>query len=226
MTVCLLRWLSRRPQLSDTLRQYSDRFDCVVSADEGGFVEYWRPSEQFELPTNVPGLWSFKSQTDLYEFKKVSSRPVPRPFSWSILPDVKFYFQSKSTPTCITLSPDSASFITFSLPDRQIRIFSFLTGKMTRKYDESLAAIQEMQQAGTAVYRVEDMEFGRRLAVEKDIELPGPDGKVPGAWINAVWDESGAFVLYPTLLGIKGKPSLRSALASLMVYLLSWGSQL
>jgi len=98
---------------------------------------------------------------------------------------------------------------------------------MTRKYDESLAAVQEMQQAGTAVYRVEDMEFGRRLAVEKDIELPGPDGKVPGAWINAVWDESGAFVLYPTLLGIKGKPSpLRSALASLMVYLLNWRPQL
>ena len=83
---------------------------------------------------------------------------------------------------------------------------------MTRKYDESLAAIQEMQQAGTAVYRVEDMEFGRRLAVEKEIELPGPDGKVPGAWINAVWDESGAFVLYPTLLGIKGGYLLRSPL--------------
>ena len=79
---------------------------------------------------------------------------------------------------------------------------------MTRKYDESLAAIQEMQQAGTAVYKVEDMEFGRRLAVEKELELPGPDGKVPGAWINAVWDESGAFVLYPTLLGIKGSGPL------------------
>ena len=74
MTVRLLRLLPRRPQLSDTLRQYSDRFDCVVSADEGGFVEYWRPSEQFELPTNVSGLWSFKTQTDLYEFKKVSPR--------------------------------------------------------------------------------------------------------------------------------------------------------
>ncbi|KAG5221326.1 peptidyl-prolyl cis-trans isomerase [Salix suchowensis] len=64
--------------------------------------------------------------------------------------------------------------------DRQIRIFSFLTGKLSRKYDESLTAIQEMQQAGTAVYRVEDMEFGRRLAVEKELELPGPDGHVPG----------------------------------------------
>ena len=84
-------------------------------------------------------------------------------------------------------------------------MFSFLSGKMTRKYDESLAAIQEMQQAGTAIYKVDDMEFGRRLAVEKELELPGPDGKVVGRWINAVWDESGAFVIYPTLLGIKGK---------------------
>ena len=76
---------------------------------------------------------------------------------------------------------------------------------MTRRYDESLNAIQEMQQAGTAVYKVEDMEFGRRLAVERELELPGPDGRIPGMWINAVWDESGAFVLYPILLGIKGE---------------------
>ena len=73
-----------------------------------------------------------------------------------------------------------------------------------RKYDESLEAVQEMQQAGTTVYRVEDMEFGRRLAVERELELPEPDGRVPGRWCNAIWDESGAFILYPTLLGIKG----------------------
>jgi peptidylprolyl isomerase domain and WD repeat-containing protein 1 len=66
-----------------------------------------------------------------------------------------------------------------------------------------------MQQAGTAIYRVEDMEFGRRLAVERELELPGPDGHVPGRWNNAVWDESGAFVIYPSLLGIKGVISFR-----------------
>jgi len=113
--------------------------------------------------------------------------------------------QAKSIPACITLSPDSSSFVTFSLPDRQIRIFSFLTGKLTRKYDESLKAIQEMQQASTSVHRVEDMEFGRRLAVERELEIPGPDGRIPAMWTNAVWDESGTFVLYPTLLGIKGQ---------------------
>ena len=118
---------------------------------------------------------------------------------------LKLIVQSKSVPTCITLSPDSSSFVTISLPDRQIRIFNFLSGKITRKYDESLTTVQEMQQAGTSIYKVDDMEFGRRLAVERELELPGPDGKIPGMWMNAIWDESGCFIIYPTLLGIKCK---------------------
>jgi len=118
--------------------------------------------------------------------------------------------QSKSAPTCITLNPSSSSFVTFSLPDRQVRVFSLLSGKLLKKYDESLEAIQEMQQAGTAVAKLDDMEFGRRLAGERELELPGPDGKIPGKLINAIWDESGAFVIYPTLLGIKGKSLLPS----------------
>ncbi|TRM64013.1 hypothetical protein BD626DRAFT_493498 [Schizophyllum amplum] len=159
---------------------YSDRYDTVISADEGGFIEYWEPREPYESRKDVPGLWQYKSETDLFEFKK-----------------------SKSTPTCITLSPDSSSFVTFSLPDRQIRVFSFLKGKLTRKYDESLTAIQEMQQAGTAVHKVEDMEFGRRLAMERELELPDPEGRVAARWSNAVWDESGCFIIYASLLGIK-----------------------
>lgn len=54
------------------VEQYSDKYDCVISADEGGFVEYWQPAEPFTLPKNVPRLWNYKSETDLYEFKKVS----------------------------------------------------------------------------------------------------------------------------------------------------------
>ncbi|KAI6030857.1 hypothetical protein F5J12DRAFT_762754 [Pisolithus orientalis] len=175
------------------LMAYSDRFDTVISADENGFVEFWEPTEPFELPKKVPGMWKYKSTTDLYEFKK-----------------------TKSVPTCITLSPDSSSFVTFSLPDRFIRIFSFITGKMTRKYDESLTAIQEMQQAGTTAYRVDDMEFGRRLALERELELPEADGRIPAMWSNAIWDESGAFVIYPTLLGIKVVNTVTNKVVRLM----------
>jgi len=67
-----------------------------------------------------------------------------------------------------------------------------------------------MQQAGTTIYKIDDMEFGRRLAVERELELPGPDGKIPGMWMNAIWDESGSFIIYPTLLGIKGKCRLNA----------------
>lgn len=78
---------------------------------------------------------------------------------------------------------------------------------MNRKYDESLTAIQEMQQTGTGVHRLDDMEFGRRLAVERDLEKEG-EGKKAASTINLIWDESGNFIIYPTLLGIKGTHGL------------------
>lgn len=112
--------------------------------------------------------------------------------------------QAKSIPTSLTFSPSGTHFSTLSLPDRQIRIFSFLTGKKTRQYDESLQAIQEMQQAGTAVFRMDDMEFGRRLAVERELE------KVGQGIGTTAWDETGGFLLYPTMLGIKGESGLAS----------------
>jgi peptidylprolyl isomerase domain and WD repeat-containing protein 1 len=68
-----------RVSLRDLIRgglivQYSSKYDCVVSADEQGFVEYWQPSEPWGVPS-VPGMWSFKSSTDLFHFKKVSLEP-------------------------------------------------------------------------------------------------------------------------------------------------------
>ncbi|KDQ09914.1 hypothetical protein BOTBODRAFT_36728 [Botryobasidium botryosum FD-172 SS1] len=158
------------------LIKYTDRYDTVISADESGFVEYWQPREPFEPPKNVPGMWTYKSSTDLYEFKK-----------------------TKTIPTSLTFSPDSSHFATLSCPSLTVRVFNTLTGKMTRKYDESLTAIQEMQQAGTTVYKMDDMEFGRRLALERELEKDERAIRT----MNAVWDESGNLLIYPTLLGIK-----------------------
>lgn len=180
-----------------SILQYTPHYDCVISADEAGFVEYWRPAEPWDPPKNVPGLWEFKASTDLYHFKK--ARGFTQLFK-RYLSDTLPFYQNKQIPTSLTISPNSSHFVTISLPSRHINIFNFLTGKLTRTYDESLTAIQEMQQAGTAIYKVDDMEFGRRLAVERELE------KDERAWrtMNAVWDESGNFVIYPTLLGIKG----------------------
>ncbi|KAF7730577.1 Peptidyl-prolyl cis-trans isomerase cyp15 [Apophysomyces ossiformis] len=155
------------------LMAFNSRFNCVVSVDKSGMIEYWSPEEPFDLPKDLG--FELKTETDLYEFKK-----------------------AKSVPTCLTFSPDQLHFVTMSFPDRQVRLFKFLTGKIYRKYDESLHIISEMQQAGTALYKLDDMEFGRRLAVDKELEKSSQS-----QCVNAVFDESGNFVIYATLLGIK-----------------------
>ncbi|KAK0703822.1 hypothetical protein B0T26DRAFT_744504 [Lasiosphaeria miniovina] len=154
------------------LMAFNDNYDCVLSADDGGMVEYWRPSGSYSKPDNV---FQYKSSTDLFEFKK-----------------------AKSVPSSLTVAPDGTRFATFSFPDRKIRIFEFASGKLYRAYDESLRVIEEMQQAGTALQKLDVVEFGRRLAVEREIESPTLRNK-----LNVIFDESGHFILYGSYLGIK-----------------------
>jgi peptidylprolyl isomerase domain and WD repeat-containing protein 1 len=151
---------------------FNNAYDCVLSADEAGMIEYWRPSDGFEKPDDV---FELKSSTNLFEFRR-----------------------AKSTPSSITISPSGHQFTTFSFPDRQIRVFDFPSGKLYRTYDESLSTITDMQQAGTALQRLDEVEFGRRLAVERELENPVTRPK-----INVLFDESGHFILYGSLLGIK-----------------------
>ncbi|KAL8798149.1 MAG: hypothetical protein Q9182_006917 [Xanthomendoza sp. 2 TL-2023] len=155
-----------------TAMAYNNEYDCAVSVDEGGMIEYWRPGGAYEKPDNV---WELKSSTDLFAFKK-----------------------TKSTPTSVIVSPDGASFATFSFPDRQVRVFHFASAKLLRSYDESIGTITDMQQAGTSLQKLDDVEFGRRLAVERDIENPALRNK-----INVIFDESSKFIIYGSILGIK-----------------------
>ena len=151
---------------------YNPIHDYAISADSSGSIEYWSPSEAQEKPN---GLFELKSSTQLFEFKK-----------------------SKSTPTSITMSPSGSHWATFSLPDRKVRVFSFLSGRLYRSYDESIQTLNEMQQAGTALHKLEEVEYGRRLAAERDVETGDKGSK-----INVIFDESSNFVMYGSLYGIK-----------------------
>jgi peptidylprolyl isomerase domain and WD repeat-containing protein 1 len=115
----------------------------VLSADERGMLEYWTPenNEQGHIEAN-PQFVSFKlkSETDLYDFKKNRLRPAS-----------------------IQFSPDFHKFVTFEFKDRVFRLFNFKTGKIIKKFDESLEQVEEQS-------KLDLMEFGRRLAVEREIE--------------------------------------------------------
>lgn len=152
---------------------YNNAYDCVISADESGMIEYWRPSGSFEKPDNV---FEMKSSTSLFEFKK-----------------------AKSMPCTIGLSPSGSQFATISFPDRKVRVFDFPTGKLYRTYDESITTITDMYQAGTlSSDPLDAVEFGRRMAVEREL-----DNSFVHSRVNVLFDESGHFILYGSILGTK-----------------------
>nr|GMD69531.1 peptidyl-prolyl cis-trans isomerase CYP71 [Ipomoea batatas] len=152
--------------------KYNHIFDTVISADEKGIIEYWSPTT-LQFPEEVVNF-KLKSDTNLFEFVKC-----------------------KTNISSIEVSPDGKQF-SITSPDRRIRVFWFRTGKLRRVYDESLEVAQDLQRSDVPLYRLEAIDFGRRMAVEREFEktenAPQP---------NAVFDESSNFIIYATLLGIK-----------------------
>ncbi|KAG0497286.1 hypothetical protein HPP92_001759 [Vanilla planifolia] len=152
--------------------RYNHIYDTVISADANGVLDYWSPAN-LQFPED--GLsFRLKTDTNLFDIAK-----------------------AKTTVSAIEVSSYGNQFAITS-PDRRIRVFWFKTGKMRRVYDESLEVAQDLQRSDAPMYRLEAIDFGRRMAVEREIEKTE---NAPQA--NAIFDESCNFLLYATLLGIK-----------------------
>ncbi|KAL6575760.1 cytochrome P450 monooxygenase 71 [Orobanche hederae] len=152
--------------------KYNHEYDTVISADDKGIIEYWSPASLQFPETGV--TFRVKSDTDLFAIVKC-----------------------KTTVSTIEVSPDGKQF-SITSPDRRIRVFWFRTGKLRRVYDESLEVAQDLQRSDVALYRLDAIDFGRRMAVEKEMEKTESSSQP-----NAVFDGSSNFLIYATLLGIK-----------------------
>ncbi|XP_039118155.1 peptidyl-prolyl cis-trans isomerase CYP71 [Dioscorea cayenensis subsp. rotundata] len=154
------------------MMKYNPVYDTVISADAKGVLEYWCPTT-LQFPESGVSF-KLKTDTNLFDIAKC-----------------------KTTVSSIEVSPDGNQFAITS-PDRRIRVFWFKTGKLRRVYDESLEVAQDLQRSDAPLYRLEAIDFGRRMAIEREIEktesAPQP---------NAVFDDSCNFLIYATLLGIK-----------------------
>lgn len=150
--------------------KYNHVYDAAVSVDRAGIVEYWTgPSREYGFPNNVK--FSSKLDTDLFDFVK-----------------------SKTYPTAIAFSPDGKKMATISL-DRKVRVFNFLSGKLHKVLDESLQRFHDLQHQ---TQQLPNMEFGRRMATERDLEK-----SEAVHYANVLFDASGHFILYSTMLGVK-----------------------
>ncbi|KAL9918842.1 peptidylprolyl isomerase domain and WD repeat-containing protein 1 isoform 1-T2 [Glossina fuscipes fuscipes] len=150
---------------------YNVPMETVISIDRNGILEYWQNSKyDYKFPQKLVKFTS-KLDTSLFEFAKC-----------------------KTLVTGLTISQDGKRFATIST-DRKVRVFQFSTGKLIRIYDEALNTYTQMQQTPHAL---PNMEFGRRMAAERDLEKSDFN-----THNNIIFDASGHFILYPTLMGIK-----------------------
>lgn len=153
-----------------TFMEYNQCYDVVVSGDSAGMLEYWGGhSQEFAFPKCVK--FEHKVDTDLYEFVRHKTRAVG-----------------------VSFSPDGRLLAAMGA-DRKVRVFHFLTGRLHRVFDEALEIFTEQQQKTP---QLPNMEFGRRLAQERELE------KQPAfALTNALFDDSGNFILYASMVGVK-----------------------
>ncbi|KAL2899500.1 Peptidyl-prolyl cis-trans isomerase CYP71 [Bienertia sinuspersici] len=185
--------------------KYNPVFDTMISADTRGIIEYWDPvTLDFSKNGNKGSpRCRFNANLCLLHPKRRAVQKVHTSgaiwISFRLKTDTNLFemVKCKTTVSAIEVSPDGKQFSVTS-PDRRIRVFWYRTGKLRRVYDESLEVAQDLQRSDAPMYRLEAIDFGRRMAVEKQIEqtetAPQP---------NAVFDESSNFLIYATLLGIK-----------------------
>uniref|UniRef100_A0A6G3MGS1 Peptidylprolyl isomerase domain and WD repeat-containing protein 1 (Trinotate prediction) n=1 Tax=Henneguya salminicola TaxID=69463 RepID=A0A6G3MGS1_HENSL len=152
-------------------KEYNAVADVVVSCDTKGIIEYWSGyEERCSFPASSVNF-EFKSDTDLYELLKTHSYAISIAFSHS---GTKFAIYTS---------------------DKHVIIFWFKSGKKCRVFDESTATFIEDQQNNR---HIPDFEFGRRLAVEKELEKTNTI-----LYTNLTFDESDNFLIVPSMIGIK-----------------------
>lgn len=153
--------------------RYNPVYNAVLSVDAKGITECWNP-ETLTLPSAME--YKLKTETDYFS---------------------KFALK-KSPPLSLNISADGEMVATMSR-DYHVRLFKFRTGKLFREFDESLATQTALQKEGAGALKMDSIDFGRRMAIEKSISEKAEASPTT----NIIFDHSGVFVLYPTLLGIK-----------------------
>merc|ERR1712176_760681 len=158
--------------------RYNPWLHACLSADQTGALELWDP-DTLQMPTSKTRprrlKFSFKSETHLYELLK-----------------------NQTFALNISVSPDGTLFA-ICCDDGRLRIFRSATAKMVRAYDESLEMFTAAQSdPNMADLHLDRFDFGRRVAVEKEMR------KSPANFFQqAVFDDSGNFLVYTSMVGVK-----------------------
>lgn len=166
---------------------YCPKYDLAISCDQSSIINYWCPNDLHNLPSEI--AFQSKLDTDLFELVKRKLLPVALQFS---------------------SSGDQFALIGKSSTQRKLFLFDTLKGKMLKMFDEHLDVYkqlherlqkkqQESEEKKSKSSILNNVEYSRRLTIEKDLEKNDNVYSL----INVQFDASDTFLFYSTLYGIK-----------------------
>lgn len=160
-----------------TCMELNPTYGCVVSGDRKGVLEYWDIASYQPLSSSNSTfvLYEFKSETDLYELAKHKTEPISIKCS------------------------GSGQMVLITSKDRHIRLFDFRSAKLKRKYDESVKVYATMVNESSEKTELLDT-VRRKLDIETEL---GDHWNSATSQVSALFDETGKFILYSCLVGVK-----------------------
>jgi len=163
-----------------TCARYDPAFNVVISTDTKGMIEIWDPKMGKFPEDRGDFTFRLKMETDLFCLAKDKTH------AWSM-----------------AISPDGET-IALVCADLRVRVLDVSSGHLRRVYNESLEASSDLQRLGGEMLELGALDFGHRMAVERDVHrrwAAGGDDQAPLP--TCVFDESGHFLLFGSYVGIK-----------------------
>ncbi len=197
---------------------YHPTLNYAISTDKSGAFEYWTPSTSMVLSQTDDKTSTKDIYANDYEDDDDDDTNFPRPkcIDFEILAetDLLTLVMNQTYAISMNISVDG-SLIACYCHDSKIRIFRTQTGKLIRTFDETISKY-EMAQAKTTTKAIdtdtdigfpqlEPMEFGHRRNKAREIEklLSTTQNARKIAIPQVCFDESGHFIVYSSLVGIK-----------------------
>lgn len=118
-------------------------------------------------------------------------------FTSKLETDLLELVRHRTTCRSLTISPNGELFAV-NCSDRYIRLFSYPTGRLLHTYNETIALYEQVQEDPTSPFRLERIEFLRRMALERELD------RSDSPYIPSVeFDDSSSILIYTTYIGVK-----------------------
>lgn len=185
-------------------------YPYIVSADNLGHIEHWVCQD-----TSVDGTGLFAHPhctiDPMYTNNNNNSSSSATYVSFEFKGDTDLYecVKTKTRPTQLLFNP-SGSLLVMVTFSNQIIFMNAKTGKILKRMDESVDYYTTHTNNNSKVvndqpniYHCSDVDYGKRLAIEKEIDRIKGKSDTPPTTMQVCFDASGNFLCIPTPFGVK-----------------------